>query len=436
MNIKKTLQLSEVARHPMLQPDRIDGVLTYFPQRANEYPLARYMPLVNVNSDKVYMDIEKVARGGMTPAVALGSHSPIYGSYGQGQVEFEAAEFREKVILSEGDLYNLRQIGSKDAMMQARELLMRKFSQVEVRLLNRLEWMRRQLLFENQVRANYADGGELVVNYMHPEYLQINLGANDLWTATTTADPIATLQDIVEDFILNTGYEVDKVILPLGGFRLLTQLEAYKKISVNSHGAFRGDRESVRQLLLDVVGIGEIEEWTHQISFVAEIAADANAGAGTVTLNSTDELQPGDTMILRSVEDRSSELVEVAAVNGKTVTLAGPIARAGGFRRGDVVRYSKFVIPRDKLLILGNPTGMMSTEGSASVGPDGAMLQNWADVCSTLSRYENLETPRAGIFSKTIDKTNDDPPHIEEVLGIRALPRVHYSEAWAWAKFR
>lgn len=437
MSAKKTLKLSEVARHPLLQPDRIDGVLTYFPTRANERPLAQIMPLVMVNTDKVYMDIEKVARGGMTPAVALGAGSPIYGAYGQGEEEWEAAEFREKVILAEADLYNLREIGSKDSMMQARELLRRKFSAVEERLLNRLEWMRHQVLFNNEVKAQYADGGELRVRYMHPTYLQTTLAGGDLWTATATADPIAMLQDQVENFVLKTGFEVDKIILPFGGFRLMTQLDKYKEISVASHGAFRGDRESVRSLTLDMLGVGSLEEWRDQIGFMGELTADSAAGATTITINETTELVAGDVIVLRSVEDRSSEVKTVVSVAGKVVTLDSAIARVGGFSKGDVIRYSKFLIPRDKILIIGKVSGPLSRENSPGRGPDADKLNQWADVCSTLSRYENLETPKPGVFSKTIDHVEDgDPPHIEQILGIRALPRVHYSEAWAWVKIR
>lgn len=437
MNVKTTLKLSEVGRHPLLQPDKIDGVLTYFPQRQNSYPLAQFMPLVEVNSDKVQMDIEKVSRGGMTPMVALGSESPVHGQYGTGSEEFEAAEFREKVILGEKDLYNLREIGSKDSMAQARNLLQRKFSQLEVRLLNRLEWMRRQVLFDGKVTATTAQGQPFELNYHHPSYLEYELTGTDMWTDLSNSDPVGDLQLWVEEFILHSGYMADRVIGPLGMFRLLQSNDKIQNIVTNNKGSFNGGRQAVTQHILDMTGIGVVEEWRDTISFATETTADVAAGGTSLTLANADELEAGDKIVIYDgTNKRRQELLTVQSVSGKTVTLSSAVQSTGGFAKGAPVRYAKHTIPLDKLIIVGTLDGPLSTENQGAQGPDVDKMNTWADVCTTLSRYADLDNPRPGVFTKMIDRTQNDPPHIEQVLGIRALPRLHYSEAWATVKFR
>lgn len=439
MKVKTTLKLSEVARHPLLQPDKIDGVLTYFPQRQNEYPLAQLMPLVNVNTDKVQMDIEKVSRGGMAPMVSLGSESPIYGQWGgMGYEEFEAAEFREKVILSEQDLYNLREIGSKEDLVQARDLLRRKFSALEVRLLNRLEWMRRQVMFGGTVTATTASGVPFSLDYHHPSYLEkdsVASGAGAYWNDATNSDPMYDLQVWVEEFMLHSGFMVDRVILPLGTFRLLSQNQKFREL-MKYTGSFELTREMITRHIADLIGVGRVEEWPASLQFATETTVDANALDNQLTLRNVDELAAGDKVVVYDgLNKRKQQLLTVDSIApGKVVTFDE--ALDFNLVKGAPLRYSKYTIPRDQILILGRVQGPLSTEGEGARGPDASTLSAFADVCSTLSRYTDLENPRPGVFTKMIDKTDGDPPHIEEVLGIRALPRVHYSEGWMTAKVR
>lgn len=433
MKTKDTLAFDAVGNHPLLQPHGVQGVLSYFVQQANQYPLAPLMPLVNENVDKIIMDIDKASRGGMTPAVTLGSESPIWGKSGMGQVEFEAAEFREKVVLFEKDLYNLRKIGTTSDLEDARGLLARRYASLQVRLMNRLEWMRRQVLFDNQVRAKMADGTELVVNYVHPEYLRVQLTGQDLWS-DPDADPIGTLQELVEEFTVNTGFSPAKIILPLGGFRHLTANKNFREISINSHGSFRGDRNAIRDLMQTFLGIGDIEEVPSQIQFTGELLADVAQGATQVVLDEVTELEVGDTIILMSARTRNSAKHTVAAITGSTVTLDRGVDIVGGFRIGDPFKYSKRVIPYNKLLIVGQVDLPISTEGNGANGPD-MSLMGLGNVVSTLSGYANMENRKPGLFSKKIDHLDGDPPRIEQVIGIRALPRVEYNQAWMTVEF-
>lgn len=440
MKVKTTLKLSEVGRHPLLQPDKIDGVLTYFPQRQNEYPLAQLMPLVNVNTDKVQMDVEKVSRGGMAPMVSLGSESPIYGQWGgMGYEEFEAAEFREKVILSEQDLYNLREIGTKEDLVQARDLLRRKFSALEVRLLNRLEWMRRQVMFGGTVTATTASGVPFSLDYHHPSYLEkdsVASGAGAYWNDAAASDPMYDLQVWVEEFMLHSGFTVDRVILPLGTFRLLSQNEKFREL-MKYTGSFELTREMITRHIADLIGVGRVEEWPASLQFATETVQDAATGDNSLRVRNIDELASGDKVVVYDgLNKRKQQLLTVDGVNSVTKEVSFAELLELDLVKGAPLRYSKYTIPRDQLLIVGRVDGPLSTEGQGARGPDASTLSGFADVCSTLSRYTDLENARPGVFTKMIDKTDGDPPHIEEVLGIRALPRVHYSEAWMTAKIR
>lgn len=437
----ETFKFSDVGRHPLLRTENIDGVLTYFPQRANTYPLARDMPLVNVNAETIKMDITKARRGGMTPLVATGSQSPIHGGFGRGQREFEAAEWREKVILAETDLVKLREIGSLNDLAVAREMLRKKFAVIEERLLNRLEYMRRQVLFDGAVTATDSLGVTVSTAYTHPSYLEVTLSGGDLWSDTANSDPVADLQQWVEEFVDITGFSIKRIVFPLGMLRLLTENAKFRDIrEQGAYGAFAGTMDQVQQDLARMAGVpgaGIIEEVPDRLHYETELSSGASFGAGSVTMLDVDQLEAGMYITLNSAIDMDKERHKVLSVSGNTVTLDGTtIARAGGFAAGDSVRYTLPIIPKDKILILGRPGGPLSPVGAEGLA-DPEFLEGWADVASVISRYPDIMgTPRPGIFTKTIDKTDDDPGHIEQVLGIKALPRVHYNEGWFFATVR
>lgn len=427
---RDTLALSEVGRHPLLQPEAIDGILSYFPQRPNTYPLARYMPLVEEAKEKVEWDIEKSGRGGMTPAVSRGSESPLYGNFGRGRRSWEPAEFREKVHLDELDLAGLRKIGTKGDMVRAQEMLQRKFGAIEIRLLNRLEWMRRQMLFDGAVTATMPDGQQLSVDYVHPSYLERTLAGGNLWSDYANSSPLRDLQEWSRDFLELTEFLPDRIVM--GHDVLFEAMQNSRFEDMAKNFGFDGDMEAVRRFLVDRVGVPAIETWSDKIAFRTELTATAANGATTVTLHSVDELSAGDVIVLKSAKDHNSEKFTVSSVSGNTVTLGSAITRTGGYSAGDPVKYSKHIIPKDHVTIFGRMTGPLSSENSEAQ-PDMDKLQTWGDVCSTLSYYENFNGT-TGVFQKTIDNTDQDPPHWARVLGIRALPRNHYPEAWFFAK--
>lgn len=427
----RPMEFSDIGRHPLLRPESIDGVLTYFPHAVNRYPLARFMPLVNVNADKVEMDITKQRAGGMTPLVATGSESPIYGGSARGTIEWEAAEFREKVILTEKDLVLLRKIGTKGELDDARRVMSRKFKVIEQRLTNRIEWMRRQVLFDGAVTATTADGVDLTVPYTHPDYLEVTLTGTDRWDQVSTADPVGDLQEWVEDYMVDTGFGVAEIMLPMFMYRHLIANDKFVSIQANSHAGFRGDNAAVRELLADMAGVpsGIIVQELGRIHQDTELTADAAALDTSLFLLDTDELEAGDTVYVKRSLDRDAEKRDILTVNHATGEVTFTTGLDKAYQAGDPVTYWKPIIPLDKVLMVGSVEGAVSSVG-AEGEPDRDLLEGWGDVASTLSRYEDLNNPKPGLFTKTIDKLDEDPPRLEQVLGIKALPRINYAEGW------
>jgi hypothetical protein len=422
-----TLEFEEVGRHPMLQPSQIQGILSNFNQTANRYPLGSVMPLVNRNVDKVKMDVELVIRGGMTPMVAVDSSTPIYGAHARAQREFEAVEFREKVRLVESDLYNFRKIGTESDLMDARTLLRIKYAPIEERLQNRLEYMRRSVLFYNNIKSAVHNGPDFELTYKHPAYLRPTLTGNDRWNQYTTSDPVGDLQYWAEDYVLHTGFQIEKCVLPLGMFRHLSQNSKFREIAVNSYQAFNGGREAIASNINDLTGIGTLEEWDATLSFTVELRANAASGQKVIALKNVDQLEVGDKITINKLATDERERGTVASISGTSVTLVDDLVLS--LNAGDMVRYAKMTIPSDRILILGTQRGGLTNIGAES-GPDAEFLNNWAEVTSTLSRRENFDQPKSGIFSVLRDRMTDDPPSIEQLLGIRALVNVHYHEAW------
>lgn len=429
----ETRQYSNVGRNALLEPDKIDNVLTYFPRNPNVYELAELFPLVNYNTEKVQMDYAKPRAGGMTPAVADGTETPIYGGWGRGYLEFEAATFREKCILMELDLENLRQIGTVDQLETAERMLRRKFRVLEERLMNRLEWMRRQVLFDGTVTAEMENGDLFSVEYQHGSHLDPVLTSGDLWSATTTADPLGNLQEWMDDYLIDTEFSIKEIKLPM---RMMQHLQANKKFQDALSANFplaTASAMQVKEQIATYIGLSGPQMISHssgKINFETELVAAAANGASTIRLESASQLEAGDRILIARVSDNLHERVEVDSVSGNVVTITGTIDATGGFARGDVVKYFKPVVPFNRILIVGEFAGNVNTVGLEGA-PDPQLITQWGEMASVLSRYADFTSPKSGIFTKQIDKIqNEDVSRLEQIIGIKALPKINYPDGW------
>lgn len=422
--------MSEASLSPLMTTEVLSGIINAFPRLQGSLPLAKYIPLVNINADKVRMDIDKAMYGGMTPGVAPGTESPIYGSSGRAQREWDSAHFREKVIVSEPELIDRRRLGTMSELERATDVLKRKFSQIQMRLANRLEYMRYQTLFEDKVDVKMADGTSYTVNFPKPEYLNVTAGV--LWDNLTTATPLDDLQLWVEDYQRNTGYRIQEIVAPMGFYRRLSACDEFKARATANTPAFSGSPTQVASLVSSFVGIPVIQEEIGRINFNAELTAAAAAAATTITLKNVDNIVAGTTILLRRMSDLSGEKVVVASVAGNVVTLSAGLSL--DYAVGDLAGWSLFSIPENKLLFMGAPAGPWEKVGSSGEA-SGDLIANPILLASTYSRHVDLE-PRPGMFVKQINKIeNEDVPRIEMVNGISAMIQVNYSESWFTATF-
>lgn len=431
MSERISVKFSDVERHPLFEVKNIDTVLRGFHVRQRVDIFAQIMPLVNIQADKVEMDIDKAKMGGMTPTVARGAETPIYRSGGRGSISWESAEFREKVVVTEDDIVKLRKLGTTNDLVQAREVLDKDYRSISERLARRLEWMRRQTLFDNNVIAPDPNG--VMVNLLtinHPSFLRPTLST--LWSAVANADPMNDMQLLVRDFLLYSSYDAATIWAPMDALRIAGQTTKFQDYAKHNFQVFKGTQKEVADVFsLYISGI-TVEEKPQHMPFTSIIVADAASGQPAIVLEEVEQLATGDKVIISNFTNQW--MYEVLSVSGNTVTFTTNLTVA--VEAGYMVLYNKPLIPRDRLLILGKAILPGYTAGSEP-GSEKALdaIDQPFDVCSTLSGYTNLNNRKPGLFSKLRDLTDGDPPSIEHVIGIRALPRVHYINSWMAPKF-
>lgn len=421
----------DITRHPLLRPDRVDEVFEYFPALASQEPFAKYMPMTSVDTEIIQMDMEQAERGGMSPAVPIGGVFPTYESFTRGYIEWEPMQVGEKVILTEQDLRWFRRIGSKSDEVRAMEILARKYSAIEARLARRIDYMRKQVLFDGQVVIETKDGLSFTVDYQHPAYLEPTVSTS--WAAAG-ATPLQDIQLWVESYVKSTGLRISEILLPIGLLRKLTVNTEFRNTAVNSHGAFDGSAASARAILGDYIGMGgAIREELGMYDLSATLTAAVAASNTSLVLNDTTFIQVGDKIVLKSRTNLYSEQVTVSAVSHATKTLTvSAIVNPDGYAAGDPVKHHMYAVPENKILMLsGSGPVLPSTNENREGGvtqPYGA--RPFADICSTVTYINDLVTPRNGIFRKNIDKRDQEIPSLEQLIGIRCLPRVHTQEGW------
>lgn len=432
---KKTLKFSEIAHeHPLLRTSELDGVTTTFAQAQNNYLLSQRIPLREVDAEKVVMDVEKVTRGGMTPMVSRNQESPIYNNpHGRSRREFRPAAFREKTILEPHELKELRKLGTREDLISARELLRMRFSSLQTRLANRMEFMRKEMIFDNQVQVATESGQTYTVNYSHAGYLEGTVG--NTWDNTGTATPMQDLQTFIDDYEDDTGKMVTEIFMPHDIMDDLIQNDRVLKIANNNFSAFDGSKQAVKRAVADYLDIGSIRVSKDKIHFTADLSADAAQGASTLTFTRVPRLSSGDEIFIHRMSDDHREKHTVSSVSGNTVTINGTIQDSGGFSANDHVRWQEYTVPRDRLLFLGQSRAEMqrSDEGSLVANYED---MPWAEVVSTPSHYADMENPQPGLFTKSLDRTNEDPPRLEQIIGINALPRLNDQDAYATLTIR
>lgn len=430
MNASRVHKFSGLHRNPILDPQTKDGAFAAMYSRDNDYLLNSLMPDMNIDAEDVKQDLEIPLRGGQMPIVAQGTESPIYGEYRYGEATWKPAEFREKCVIKETDLVNLRKIGTLGELMTAKELAKKLYDPILERMSNRKEVLRRMALFDSEIIITGPGNQPVTAKIPHPSYMDPTTAA--LWSNAVTGDALADLQLWHSQFISDSSYDLLGTWLPHDMLRIIGLQAKFQARATAGGNTFDGSNETVRKFISGFLGVGEVQEKVNRLSYHSYLTANAAAGQPTIFVSDLGDVVAGDSIIMRDVtglDETSWDKKVVLSVNAvaKSITFTTNITRTGGFSRGTLVKSSMWVIPKNRVLIVGRPSNTQKGIGLENVTYTGVL----GNLVSTISRYVSFDTPRPGPFTKIIDMVEDgDPPRWEQVFGFRGMIKVDYPDAW------
>lgn len=414
------MSLRNIRNHPLLQTSKLVKVIQEFDfaAAASEFRLAAEMPIRPIEQSRIRYDIRKGA-GGMTQAAVKGAESPIVAFFGAAMAEFEPAEWREKVILTEDEMLALRELGTYEDVEKVSTIIAKHLAALRTRLETRMEWTRWQALLGSM--SYVAKDVELSVDYHIPTELKPTLTGADLWTASAST-PMDDFLEWLEKFR-------DLLAQPQGAmfnhkmFRVLLQNAQVRALRdslfVGQTNTGMLTPENLKLVFNHFAGIGYDVYDGGYFEYTDLTAAVASSGTSLV-VRDLGTIAAGDSLWLTdvagSVAGRTKLTVTAVTASTKTITVASPGADRT-YAAGSTVRVKKYFIPDGKFIIKGALPA--STEGGAQ----------WAEIIAASHLYgPNPLQPATGIFAKTVVHEDADPPKIELIVGARALPVVYHSD--------
>jgi hypothetical protein len=421
--------MNQVTRNALMKPDYIGDVLLGWKNRASKRTLGKYLPINEVNQYTIELEVELVTRGGMTPLSSIGAEAPtVRFAHARSGIEYQVPVWKEKTRIDPIEIYNLRKLGTHEQLETAERLLSRKISLLEERLQNRLEFMRRELLFDKQVTATDAVGN--VVEYVynnHPDFL--NVSASNFWDDDALADPHVDILEWKDIWFEHTVRDAAEVILPFGAMRKMAFIQSVRDYAMNNWASFKEGTSGLEQIFqLAFAGI-PVTENKDRISYTTMLAADAASGQADVVLYGVDGLAPG--MNLRLVNILGAQEVGVVdSISGNTVTLVDNLANSYTVNSGAI--YHIWTIPLNKMLIMGSSGEVARDTSGELYGPYDD--SRWAEITSTLALDANMKAPRPGLFSFAEDHSDKEVAYMSYMLGVHAIPRIIDGNSWMVAQ--
>lgn len=417
--------MKQVWRDALLKTDNIDGILLGWKNRASTRVLGKYLPIKEVNRDRIELEVDLQTRGGMTPLSSIGAEAPVVRfSHSRSSIEYEIPIWKEKTLVTPKEIYDLRKLGTHDQYVTAQELMNRKIQLLEERLQNRFEFMRREFLFDKQVTAQDAVGNTVVYSYPnHPDYM-------NLTAATPWDDPTANVHEEIlewrDEWFEHSTYLPAEVLLPFGALRKMAFINEVKDKAAVNWASIKDGYTGIDQILNLAFGGIPIREVRDRISYTTQLAANASASATSVVLRQTEGLVAG--MKLRLVNIMGpAEVVIVTSVSGNTVNFTGtPLQH--DYNANDGAIYHIWTLPLDKMLIMGGQEVAIDTSGAQP--KVGSYISEWAEITSTRAIDSNMMNPRPGLYSKTVDKSDEEVAYISYMIGGHFLPRLFDGTGW------
>jgi hypothetical protein len=385
-------------------------IIDEIPPQTETFRGQEIMPLVTQPGPRVEWDIRKPL-GGMTQAVARGAESPVIHRRGVGQISFEPAHFREKVILGESDVTTLRKLGTWEQRSTAAELIAEIMIDLNARLETRIEWMRWQPIVNNSLTIN-ENKVQFVLSYLIPTR-QLPT-ASPLWSVTATADPIEDIQTWLrlargsgakpKKFWFNTKCQQ----YLFRNARILSLID--RVFSAGSAGTGLMSLEVLKSIFKTYIGNYEYEIYDAGYNVISYTTVAKSGTITTVVVDDATGLVAGDVFQIAAADESAEENLTVSSVSGNTITVPST-ALVGTFPVNSMIRCYKTYIPDNVFIIeLEFPPGS---------GPSGEVIS-----VDAVYGQGNLMNPRPGKFAETIF-LNKDPKQIEIICGINALPVLY-----------
>lgn len=412
--------MKQIVRDELLSTQNIDGILKGWTARKSTRPLSKYIPIRLWNKYKVQIEIDLPTNAnGMTPLSSSGAEPPLVNfGHSRASAEVDAPMWKEKVSIVPEEVEDLRQIGTFDGMIGARQLLARKIRMMQTRLDNRIEYMCKQMIFDGVVTGTTASGITRTWTYEnHPDFMDVTPAV--LWNAPG-ADIVPDLLLFKEIWDEHSTFQMREIILPHGALRKMGFSTDIRDKALNNWSAIKDGPEGAMQLMRLALGGIPITESQDRIESQTQLMADAAAGATAVVLYAVEGLEVGATLTLVSPFG-PSENVLVSSIVGKTVNFTStPLQHDYAALSGAL--YRQWTIPLDTALILGGNEVPVETEGDMA----SSYIGGWAEMFAPLHLDNDMFQPKAGLFYKVEDRSKDHAASYSYSLGGKFIP-VQYN---------
>lgn len=408
--------MDDLKYNELLQPAYITKLIDEILPDSSEYALVDDVPMETQETEQIIIDIRDNI-GGMTNAVSFGAESPIVEHRGRAQASFQAAEFREKTLLSERDLQVVRKQGTAAELERAEDRMLEIAAGLRMRLETRIEWCRWQMLFGRLI-INQEDV-QYDINYKVPTEFKPVLTGTDLWSAIATADPIDDMLNWV-DLYRDEGQEPEYFMFNTAVFKLLLQ---NAKIRELAEGYFVNNPVSDNLMNKEILGkiitafVGyPFKVYDKGYFFKMKLETPITPTSTSFVVSENSGVVANDYVTV--VHKDGYSLNSSARVQVTPTGLSFAHTAIGGtvtYPVGSTIRTKKRYLPDDTFVI----------RGSLPPGTTGG--QNFGEFISTPSAYNGgLMDAQPGPFGKTVVDNDGDPPKAYVLAGIRGLPVMYH----------
>jgi hypothetical protein len=206
-NFPTTQEITHIVRNIITDPKKYIG---------NEFA-----PVQGVYSERIEVDVINAVTG-MTKPHSFNSEPSIITLSGQGMKAYATAPWKESYRLTEEELLFARREGTYN-QRAGRERVLRRATEMNIRLETRLEWLRWQFLTNGKIQVN-----ENNVKFTVPSGIPNgNMPTMD-WT-DPTHDIVGDIENMLELY-LGTGAKAKKAYINYGAAKLMAKNEAIRDL--------------------------------------------------------------------------------------------------------------------------------------------------------------------------------------------------------------